>query len=57
VSLTADGHALIERSVDQVLGREAALVGGLSPAERATLVDLLAKLTEDVRRRLTEPPT
>jgi DNA-binding MarR family transcriptional regulator len=57
VSLTDDGHALIERSVDQVLGREAALVGSLSPAERAMLVDLLAKLTEDVRRRLTEPPT
>ncbi|MBX6356527.1 MAG: MarR family transcriptional regulator [Micromonosporaceae bacterium] len=56
VSLTADGHALIERSVDQVLGREAMLVAGLSPAERATLVDLLGKLTDQVRRRLSEFP-
>ncbi|WP_245205071.1 MarR family winged helix-turn-helix transcriptional regulator [Kitasatospora sp. RG8] len=51
VSLTADGHALVERSVDVVLGREAELVGGLSESEREQLVGLLGKLLADVRRR------
>ncbi|MFF4401036.1 MarR family winged helix-turn-helix transcriptional regulator [Streptomyces sp. NPDC001480] len=51
VSLTVEGHALIERSVDAVLGREAALVGSLSPQERDTLTGLLDKLMTDVRRR------
>jgi len=53
VSLTADGHALIERSVDAVLGREAALVDSLSPPERAALVALLDKLFTDVKGRVT----
>ncbi|MEV4566242.1 MarR family transcriptional regulator [Nonomuraea sp. NPDC049419] len=52
VTLTDEGHALIERSVDSVLGREASLVEGLAPEERATLVHLLDKLTADVRQRL-----
>ncbi|MEV4070240.1 MarR family winged helix-turn-helix transcriptional regulator [Nonomuraea fuscirosea] len=58
VSLTDEGHALIERSVDSVLGHEASLVTGLSAAERATLATLLEKLTLDVRHRMTtgEPP-
>jgi len=51
VSLTEDGHALVERSVDAVLGREAALVDGLSADERALLAGLLDKLFADVRRR------
>ncbi|WP_329172905.1 MarR family winged helix-turn-helix transcriptional regulator [Streptomyces sp. NBC_01477] len=51
VSLTDEGHALIERSVDTVLGREALLVGGLSADERASLIALLDKLMADVRRR------
>ncbi|MFG2077157.1 DNA-binding transcriptional regulator, MarR family [Nonomuraea maritima] len=51
VSLTDEGHALIEGSVDSVLGREASLVAGLSADEKATLARLLAKLTADVRRR------
>ncbi|WP_308168955.1 MarR family transcriptional regulator [Nonomuraea sp. NEAU-A123] len=51
VSLTDEGHALIERSVDSVLSREASLVTGLPKEERDTLVDLLAKLTADVQRR------
>ncbi|MQY03320.1 MarR family winged helix-turn-helix transcriptional regulator [Actinomadura macrotermitis] len=55
VTLTDEGHALIERSVDSVLGREASLVAGLSPAERDALAGLLEKLTVDVRRR-TAPP-
>ncbi|HZE37216.1 MAG TPA: MarR family transcriptional regulator [Stackebrandtia sp.] len=52
VSLTDEGHALIERSVDEVLGREARLVTGLTATERAALAELLEKLTADVRRRL-----
>ncbi|MGX1676336.1 MarR family winged helix-turn-helix transcriptional regulator [Streptomyces sp. NPDC055400] len=53
VELTADGHALIERSVDTILGREATLVSGLSQHDRQTLVALLDKLMADVRRRTT----
>ncbi|MFD8733364.1 MarR family winged helix-turn-helix transcriptional regulator [Streptomyces sp. NPDC059618] len=51
VTLTAEGHALIERSVDTVLGREATLVDCLSKRERALLTGLLDKLMADVRRR------
>ena len=51
VKLTAQGHALIERSVDAVLGREAMLTSGLSEGERTALIALLDKLMADVRRR------
>jgi DNA-binding MarR family transcriptional regulator len=51
VSLTDQGQALIERSVDAVLGREAWLVGGLPADERALLAGLLEKLAADVGRR------
>jgi DNA-binding MarR family transcriptional regulator len=51
VRLTTEGHALIERSVDAVLGREATLVSVLSEHERAMLIGLLDKLMTDVRRR------
>jgi DNA-binding MarR family transcriptional regulator len=51
VALTADGHDLVERSVDAVLGREASLVAALSADERAALVGLLDKLSADVRAR------
>ncbi|WP_232838420.1 MarR family winged helix-turn-helix transcriptional regulator [Streptomyces geranii] len=51
VALTPEGHALIERSVDTVLGREAALVSGLSEDERPALIALLDKLMTDVRLR------
>lgn len=54
VTLTPEGHALIERSVDAVLGREAELVSSLSPQERTALVELLEKLTVDVRQRLRD---
>ncbi len=55
VSLTDQGQALIERSVDAVLGREASLVQSLSESERATLVALLDKLFTDARRRAASP--
>ncbi|WP_405820085.1 MarR family winged helix-turn-helix transcriptional regulator [Streptomyces sp. NBC_01390] len=51
VNLTAEGHALIERSVDAVLGREATLVSSLSTRERTALTEMLDKLMTDVRRR------
>jgi DNA-binding MarR family transcriptional regulator len=51
VTLTAQGHALIERSVDAVLGREATLISSLSERERGLLIALLDKLMADVRRR------
>jgi DNA-binding MarR family transcriptional regulator len=51
VALTTEGHALIERSVDAVLGREATLTSGLSERERTMLIGLLDKLMADVRRR------
>lgn len=54
VRLTEDGHALVERSVDRVLGREAALLGGLTAEERDTLVALLGKLHRDVRARVAD---
>ncbi|WP_030255948.1 MarR family winged helix-turn-helix transcriptional regulator [Streptomyces violens] len=54
VSLTDEGHALVEHSVDEVLGREATLVAGLSASERATLAALLDKLLTDVRTRTAD---
>jgi DNA-binding MarR family transcriptional regulator len=44
VTLTAAGHALVERTVDQVLGREAELVRGLPAAESTELAALLGRL-------------
>ncbi|BAJ26702.1 MULTISPECIES: MarR family transcriptional regulator [Kitasatospora] len=52
VALTPDGHALVERSVDAVLGREAALVTGLSATERGELSGLLDRLLTDLRGRI-----
>jgi DNA-binding MarR family transcriptional regulator len=57
VTLTAAGHALVERSVDQVLGREAQLVRGLRPDERAVLVELLDRLLSDVADRVNHRPS
>ncbi|WP_327287868.1 MarR family winged helix-turn-helix transcriptional regulator [Streptomyces sp. NBC_01198] len=54
VSLTAEGQGLIERSVDAALGREAALVSCLSEPDRASLIELLEKLTTDVRHRTAD---
>jgi DNA-binding MarR family transcriptional regulator len=52
VKLTAEGHVLIEQSVDAVLGREATLTSGLEEQERTVLIALLDKLMADVRRRI-----
>jgi DNA-binding MarR family transcriptional regulator len=52
VTLTAAGHALTERVVGQVLGREAYLVAGLRPADNAMLAGLLDRLLTEVTERL-----
>ena len=48
VTLTRAGHALVERTVDRVLGREAELVRGLDVAEHAELAALLDRLLAGV---------
>lgn len=52
VTLTPTGHALVERLVDRVLGREADLVEGLSAADRAALTGLLKALLDNLNARL-----
>jgi DNA-binding MarR family transcriptional regulator len=44
VTLTAEGHALVERTVDELLGHEDSLLAGLTLAQRAELSDLLRLL-------------
>jgi DNA-binding MarR family transcriptional regulator len=44
VTLTAEGHALIERSVDELLGHEESLLAPLSQQQRSELSDLLRLL-------------
>jgi DNA-binding MarR family transcriptional regulator len=51
VRLTKRGHALIERTVDHVLGREADLVSGLTARQRESLVTLLDALLAHVSAR------
>jgi DNA-binding MarR family transcriptional regulator len=50
VILTDDGHALIERSIDDLLRREEKLLGALSQAQRADLTELLRTLLDDLTR-------
>ncbi|MFJ9737185.1 MarR family winged helix-turn-helix transcriptional regulator [Streptomyces sp. NPDC101166] len=52
ISLTQAGHDLIEITVDQVLGREAELIGGLTGEQQHQLTELLRILLQDVQRRL-----
>lgn len=52
VTLTPTGHERVERLVDQVLGREAALVASLTAEQRAMLTELLRTLLDDVRDNL-----
>ncbi len=53
VSLTGAGHAVVERTVDAVLGREAQLIDGLTEAERAALAGLLDRLLTEVAGRVS----
>ncbi|MDN0194023.1 MarR family transcriptional regulator [Streptomyces sp. S.PNR 29] len=52
VSLTRAGHDLVETTVDQVLGREAELIGGLTPEQQSHLTELLRLLLQQVQHRL-----
>jgi DNA-binding MarR family transcriptional regulator len=48
VTLTDDGHALIERSVDDLLRHEEKLLGALTQVQRADLTELLRTLLDDL---------
>nr|WP_234430784.1 MarR family transcriptional regulator [Streptomyces sp. NRRL F-4489] len=52
VELTPAGHDLVESTVDQVLGREAELMGALTVEQQEQLTGLLRILLQDVQRRL-----
>ena len=52
VSLTDKGHALIERTVDQVLTRESELVASLSPGDRELLAGRLQDLLDVVQQKV-----
>lgn len=56
VQLTEHGHALVERLVDRVLGREAELVSRLRPEQREQLTELLRLLLTDLDARIEHPP-
>ena len=56
VTLTEKGHQLIERLVDQVLGREAWLVARLPPGDRAQLAQLLKRLHHAITAEVRQPP-
>src|SRR5690606_29938834 len=55
VTLTTAGHDLVEHLVDQVLGREYALVSSLEPAEREQLTELLRRLLDGLEDELGRP--
>nr|WP_238355523.1 MarR family transcriptional regulator [Kribbella sandramycini] len=56
ITLTPTGHALIERSVDQVLTRESALISSLTPESRAHLATALQSLLNDVTHQTSNQP-
>ena len=55
VTLTAAGHDLIERTVDQVLTRESELVASLSPTGRTQLAAQLQELLDEVAKQARKP--
>ena len=55
VTLTAAGHDLVERTVDQVLTRESDLVASLSPAARSQLAAQLQELLDEVSKVARKP--
>lgn len=55
VTLTAAGHDLVERTVDQVLIRESDLVASLSPVARSQLAAQLQELLDEVAKVARKP--
>lgn len=55
VELTAAGHALVERTVDDLLRHEETLLTGLDPDQRAQLTALLRLLLADLTGRSETP--
>lgn len=55
VTLTRSGHALVERLVDRVLGREAELVSTLTEQQQDALTELLRTLRTDLENQLGRP--
>ncbi|MGH3918272.1 MAG: MarR family winged helix-turn-helix transcriptional regulator, partial [Pseudonocardiaceae bacterium] len=47
VTLTPNGHELVEQLVDRVLGREAELISRLTPQQQTALTELLRLLLKD----------
>lgn len=54
VTLTPAGHELVERLVDDVLGREAQLVSALSPERQRELTELLRELLTALQAEVGE---
>jgi DNA-binding MarR family transcriptional regulator len=54
VELTPDGHAVLERTVDELLGHEETLLTGLTAARRDQLASLLRTLLADLAARSGE---
>ncbi|APU17133.1 MULTISPECIES: MarR family winged helix-turn-helix transcriptional regulator [Actinoalloteichus] len=50
--LTAEGHALVERSVDDLLRHEESLIDHLDPAQREQLTELLRELLAGLHDKL-----
>ncbi len=48
VTLSAAGHALVERTVDDLLQHEESLLAALTPSEREQLAGLLRRLLAGV---------
>lgn len=55
VTLTDQGHALVEQTVEQVLTRESSLVASLSPTDRELLAAQLQNLLDDVQQKVARP--
>jgi len=56
VTLTPEGHALVERLVDRVLGREAELISCLSPEQQTALTELLRAFLGELEAQLGPVP-
>ena len=56
VTLTPEGHALVERLVDRVLGREAELISCLSPEQQTALTELPRTFLGELEAQLGAVP-